>query len=261
MYFSEEPITNPAYAAAMRRLQEEKTPENQGHLLEEIAMRTRFILPITLSVPATRNEQGQLVVPKGTTAKVALLTGGDDKTYFAAFTCKEEWEKWKAYPNQHMAVAQFDDYVEMLKEDPNVAGVVIDAFGESYMLTRAEMERLRDVKAATTFTGKEEKLEPGAKVELHSPDNAEALIAAMSAYLERQPKAQAAYLRLMEQEDGQSYLVVLRCKEGFDKGVADGLARAALPHLQGMSLRVAPALSELGERVAMSTEAFYSAKK
>lgn len=259
MYFSDETVENPAFGEAMRRLRQEASPENQGRLLQELALRTRFILPVMLSKPAARNKEGRLVVPPDATARVALLTGGDGKHYFPAFTNRQEWEKWRAHQGQNMAVAQFDDYVELLDKDPAVSGVVIDAFGDSYMLTREEIGRLKGIKDSMKVAGREERLEVGTTVRLEAPKKAEALEQALGRYFRTQPGVRAAYLRMMEKEGERSYLLVLSCNGGFDRAVADGAAKAAAPYLNGVNLRIAPALSELGERVSRSAQPFYTA--
>lgn len=260
MYFSQEIITNPNYKSVLHRMQKEQTAENQSRLVQEIALRARFILPVMFSAPVTADAQGHMSIPEGTTAQVALITGGDDQHYYPAFTSQDEWKKWQASANQQMAVAEFDDYVELLNKDTSVAGIVIDAFGESYMLTKEEVVNLAKTKEKFSFTGTQNKIEPGTQVKLRSPGKSiVALTHAVSAFLKTQPRVKAAYLCMMEQDKKETFLIVLRAPA--DRSIADGVAKAALPHLDGISLNIAPAMSELGERVMMSFEPFYGAKK
>ena len=260
MYFSQETITNPAWTEALRRMRKEQTTDNQGRVLQEIALRAKFILPVMFSEPVTLDANGRLNVPEGTTAKVALLTGGDENHYFPAFTCQEEWKKWQASSGQHMAVAQFDDYVDLLNKDTDVAGVIIDPFGESFLLTRKEVGQLKKTKDNFAFSGTQTKMEPGVKVKLRSPGkDISVLTHAITDYLKTQPRVKSGYLCMMQQEGKETFLIVLSAPN--DRSISDGVAKAALPHLEGIPLNIAPAMSELGERVMMSFDPFYGAKK
>lgn len=257
MYFTQETIANPACVEAMRQVRLQNTAENQSRLLEEIVLRGRFILPLLLSAQVVEDEQGRPAVPQGTTAKASLLIGGDGKNYLPAFTSKEAWEKWPAHTKQYMAVALFRDYVELLDNDKSLGGIVIDAFGASYMLPRAVVEQLKQMQPAakTKVTGKVEKVD-GAKVRLYAPKgDISAMERAVSRYLQAQPSVQSAYLCMMQEGGKESYLLVLGA--GVSRELTDGAARAAMPYLHGKSLRIMPLLSELGERVSLSFKSFY----
>lgn len=260
MYFTQEPVSNPACVEAMRQVRLQNTAENQSRMLEEIVLRGRFILPLLLSEQVVEDEQGRPAVPQGTTAKVSLLIGGDGKNYLPAFTSKEAWEKWPAHTKQYMAVAVFKDYVELLDNDENLGGIVVDAFGESYMLPRAVVERLKQIRPSAAVSGKVEKIEDSSKIRLHAPKgNVLDLKRAVSRYLKAQPSVKSAYLCMMQEGGRESYLLVLGA--GISRELTDGLARAAMPYLHGKPLRIMPLLSELGERVSMTYESFYGAGK
>lgn len=260
MYFSQEPISNPVLTEALSRVKEKPTAEAQSSLFQEIALHAKFILPVMLSSPVMTDGQGRPAVPEGTTAKVALLTGGDDQHYFPAFTSQAEWKKWQASNKQQMAVAQFDDYVNLLDNDTDVTGLVIDPFGDSFMLSRGDVTRLKKIKDGISFPATVQKVDTGVKISLRAPSqDVSDLVRAMTAYLKSHPQIKSAYLCMMHKQGEESFLVVLQ-PDVANRSITDGLAKAALPYLRDKALNVAPALSELGERVRMSFQAFYGSK-
>ncbi|MCI8360080.1 MAG: enhanced serine sensitivity protein SseB [Clostridiales bacterium] len=256
MHFSQEPISNPVLDAALRSVQQNPTEKAQNILFQEIALRARFILPVTVANPSASDGQGNATVA----ARVTLLTGKDDRHYFPAFTSREEWKKWQASSGQQTAVAQFDDYVDLLDKDSQVAGLVINPFGAALMLSREDVARLKKSKDSFSFPSTMQKMETGTKIRLRDPsEEADDLRRAMADYLKTCPQIQSAYLCIMDKDGEESFLVVLQPNVS-DRSVADGLAKASLPYLRNKPLNVASALSEVGERVRMSFSAFYGSK-
>lgn len=260
MYFSQEPISNPVLAEALGRMKKEPTAEARSSLFQEIVLRAKFILPVMLSNSIVTDGQGRPTIPAGTTARAALLTGEDDRHYFPAFTSQAEWEKWQASGRQQMAVAEFDDYAALLDQDTKAAGLVVDPFGDSLMLSREDVTRLKKRKDGLSVPATVQKVDAGVKLTLQAVSkDASELVHAMTAYLKTCPQVKSAYLCMMRREGKESFLVVLH-PALISRSVSDGLAKAALPYLCGKPLNVAPALSELGERVRMSYAPFYSSK-
>lgn len=137
------PVSNPMLVGAIELMKAEDTPEHRNLFLDEVT-KASFLSPAIIEPEPTEDEEGKLLIEKGSKVQFPMLSTSDGKRFFMAFTEEREYEKWvenapKKFPTFALT---FDDYAAMiLRKDPQgnlcpALGVVINPCGANVILPR-----------------------------------------------------------------------------------------------------------------------------
>lgn len=108
--------------------------DKSTQLLEEIAMRARFL---SATVPPKDGESS------GAGVTFHMLFTQDSKQYYPAFTDRDELAKWDFVgPDPRTLTLTFNDYAEMVRDNPKADGVVINPFGECFILDKKMLRHM-----------------------------------------------------------------------------------------------------------------------
>ena len=172
---TKQPVANPALNAAAKKLREENNPQNLNMVINELT-RAIFLAPakVEVSGPMPKPDaNGRIQMPKDTRVTFSLLKASDGRSFFPAFTNEEEMRKWtQSTANQVMAL-RFDDYARMLQQSDNVAGFVVDPFGDNLRFESkmvASIKQQHDAAVARARAGlRQTQIKPGDKVTIVEP--------------------------------------------------------------------------------------------
>ena len=110
----------------LKKMYEDNSSELENEILEEIIMKVNFLSYVNLD--ETETDFGNI--------NFNVLTTDDNKIYLPAFTDLEELSKWGIPANMDTITLNFDNYVEIILENENIEGLVINPFGDSYIRSR-----------------------------------------------------------------------------------------------------------------------------
>ncbi len=258
MFDVNKPVTNPALKAKYARLRAENTNETYEAVLEEIALRAHFLLPVSFSRAPVPNGNGTSTFQKGSTMRVPALESGDGAHYFPLYSDWEELRRGIKEPDPQTLVVAFDDFAHMALAAKDIAGVAIDPFGMNLVLDRDLLEHMRQHKEILQKGCTEERITKETTVQLGEPKNyPTVMVEAVKLYLQTEPRILRAWLRLMVRDGRQSWLVVLETAEE-DRKLFDAVAAAARPYLGEMFLDMAPLKEDgFGRQAIEGAEPFY----
>ena len=120
----------------LKKMYEDNSSELENEILEEIIMKVNFLSYVNLD--ETETDFGNI--------NFNVLTTDDNKIYLPAFTDLEELSKWGIPANMDTITLNFDNYVEIILENENIEGLVINPFGDSYILSREWLKELKAMK-------------------------------------------------------------------------------------------------------------------
>ncbi|MCQ2514868.1 MAG: enhanced serine sensitivity protein SseB [Ruminococcus sp.] len=257
-----EDIKNPDLTAAIETMQTEGTKENIDAMVEEV-FKAKFILPAKVT-PVTKavTEHGRTIMQQSTQMQFKLIQNGNKEMFFAIFTDIEELNKWKGTEADSKVVTDFDSVASMVMDPKaNVAGFVINPFGKSVAFPKGMVHSIKQLRDFAKIDGN--KIEPGAKVQLGDPEEYPIdLMAALINHFTTEPNVNAAFLRLLKQEDGrQSYFIVVdfvgNMQETFDaiKKVADPLLD------EDIDLTMMPYSIEFASNAVRGVQPFYTKQR
>lgn len=257
------PVTNPGLVLAINEMQQSDTKESKDQVINEV-MKAHFISPVNISpIPGPSDDVGKVVLKEKTTIGFNIIENTANQHFFLAFTDWGELGKWCKSENQQTLIMTFDDYAAMvLDEKGNSDGFVINPFGGNIVFNKDMVRALRDERERRKKGGVvEQVVKKDTAVQLGQPRiYPEELVKAISNYLKHQNNVMAAYLQLMMKDGEQSYLVVVDFS-GDRRILFDGIANAAMNHLNGMFIDLIPYDSEFGRNATNNIEPFYRRKK
>ena len=229
-------ISNERLISLIKAFKEDQTDENWNKVLGEIVMNAQFLMPARLNPHAAPPGAGDLAeMQAGARLQFIMITTTDNQRFFLAFTDLNELRKWQVVENQQVVLMNFDSYASLILKDENIAGFVINPFGENLALNRKVVQHLKTRK--------------------------EILLKGHAQQVVKKDKAiQSAFLMEMQREDMESYLCVVDFQGDKDK-VFEGIAGAAKPFLKGKYLDLVALDSAFGKKAAEKAEPFYEKKK
>jgi hypothetical protein len=231
---------------------------NQNALLEEIIVRAKFLTVFESSTKINETKNQTAVIEKGTRMSFPMITDAEGHAFQPVFADWAELGKWQSLkkPPQSLVVS-FDDLHAMISQQQNIAGIVINPFGESFVMSREWMAALKIRKDVNQTGMAEITVEKPTTVRLGEPNvYPTEMVRAITSHLEKSPAVTRAWLRLMEKDGELSYLLVLDFT-GDRRVVFDGIGAAARPYLNGMYLDMVPYNDSLGRQATEGVKAFF----
>lgn len=258
------PVGNPALKAAITRLKGENTPQNLNIVINEM-MRTVFMVPAVIDTgktPPKPDANGRIALPKNTKINFMLLTDPQGKRYYMAFTDPQELKKWKTPPKTFQSMMlRFDDFANMLEKNTEIAGLVLNPFGETIRFEAPMVASLKKQKAELAQQRAQNQIKPGDKVTIVEPTVLpDGLLDPICEVLKGYGTIAAAYLQVMIiNESSKSYLLVLDGPQ--EEALFRAVAQAARPYLstsgKKMSLNITTSAAPLGQQGMRGSEPFY----
>ena len=128
------PLTNPELVNSMNTCLNEKTAENEAVFIEKI-IKANFLAPIIF-----KGEIENGVLKADSTISFKTITNSLNESFFLAFTDWEELGKWSKEKEQTLIVPYDDLKAMVLKDNTNIKGFVINAYGQNFLITPELME-------------------------------------------------------------------------------------------------------------------------
>lgn len=258
------PVSNPALKPAIVKFRGDKSPQNFNVAVNEM-MRTVFIVPAVIDLgknPPKPDANGKIALPKETKVNFMLLNDPQGQRYYMAFTDGDELKKWKQAPHPLQTVMlRFDDFAMMLSKNGQVAGFVINPFGESLRFDSKMVASLKKQKDELLLHRVQNQIKPGDKVTIVEPTvMPDTLLDPICEVLQGSDTVSAAYLQVMIVNDTRkSYLLVLDGPQ--DNKLFQAVALAARPFLAAsdkkMDLNITTSAAPLGQQGMRGSEPFY----
>ncbi len=252
------PLENPKLKTLLASFREDGTAEE---VLEEIALRARFLSLIQLSSEPADTGNGTAVFEEGTKISFPLLGSESGAFYYAAFTDWEELGKWEAAKEAPKTlILSFDDYADMILEQDGIGGLAVNPFGANLILEKEQIRHMKSHKDVVLKGVSQEVISKDTKVMLGEPkEYPTAMIQAISACLRSCPEVNRVWLRLMERDHELSYLLIVDL-EGEQSSVFEKIAGAARPHLNGFFIDMVVYADDFGKRATQGVASFYTRK-
>ncbi len=254
------PVENPKLKALFEQLQQQQTDELINQVFEEIAVRAHFLSVIMLSEEPQHNDDGTATFRQGSVMQFPMLTTQDGKHFYPAFTDWGELLKWRQIETPKTLILSFDDYATMVLQKEETDGVIINPFGDNFLLDRPLLAHLKTQKDLNTKGVSQQTITKETQVLLGEPkEYPTAMIAAILDFLKRKTEVQRAWLRLMVRDNEQSYLLVVEFS-GDKDDLFGGIASVAIPYLKEMYIDMIPYRDGFGKDAVEGVQPFYNRK-
>ena len=222
----------------LKKMYKDNNPKLENEILEEIIMKVNFLSYIN----SNENETNFGNI------NFNVLTTDDNKIYLPAFTDLEESSKWGIPSNMDTITLNFDNYVEIILENENIKGLVINPFGDSYILSREWLKELKDMKKERLKVN-EVRIEANSKILIDEPKHYPTMMMEeIKNCCNSLGNINKAWLLVLDFEGDKNYI--------FSK-----ISQAARNYLGNMYLDMLPYEDDFARNSVQNHKAFYSKNK
>lgn len=213
----------------LKKMYEDNSSELENEILEEIIMKVNFLSYVNLD--ETETDFGNI--------NFNVLTTDDNKIYLPAFTDLEELSKWGIPANMDTITLNFDNYVEIILENENIEGLVINPFGDSYILSREWLKELKAMKKERLKVN-EIRIEANSKILISEPKQLPTMMMdAIKDCCDSLENVNKAWILEMITEKDKSWLLILDF-EGDKNYIFSKISQATRNYLGNMYLDMLP---------------------
>ena len=233
----------------LKKIDEDNSPELDNEILEEIIMKVNFLSYINSN--ELESTFGNI--------NFNVLKTDDNKTYLPAFTDLEELSKWGIPEKMNTITLNFDDYVEIIL-DNNIDGLVINPFGDYYIIPKEGLKDLKEMKKERLKVN-EIKIESNSKILISEPKHYPTMMMeAITNCCDDLGNINKAWLLEMMTEKDKSWLLVLDF-EGDKNYTFSKISQAARNYLGNIYLDMLPYEDDFARNSVQNHKAFYSKNK
>ena len=233
----------------LKKIDEDNSPELDNEILEEIIMKVNFLSYINSN--ELESTFGNI--------NFNVLKTDDNKTYLPAFTDLEELSKWGIPEKMNTITLNFDDYVEIIL-DNNIDGLVINPFGDYYIIPKEGLKDLKEMKKERLKVN-EIKIESNSKVLISEPKHYPTMMMeAITNCCNDLGNINKAWLLEMMTEKDKSWLLVLDF-EGDKNYTFSKISQAARNYLGNIYLDMLPYEDDFARNSVQNHKAFYTKNK
>ena len=233
----------------LKKIDEDNSPELDNEILEEIIMKVNFLSYINSN--ELESTFGNI--------NFNVLKTDDNKTYLPAFTDLEELSKWGIPEKMNTITLNFDDYVEIIL-DNNIDGLVINPFGDYYIIPKEGLKDLKEMKKERLKVN-EIKIESNSKILISEPKHYPTMMMeAITNCCDDLGNINKAWLLEMMTEKDKSWLLVLDF-EGDKNYTFSKISQAARNYLGNIYLDMLPYEDDFARNSVQNHKTFYTKNK
>ena len=233
----------------LKKMYEDNNPKLENEILEEIIMKVNFLSYINSN--ELESTFGNI--------NFNVLKTDDNKTYLPAFTDLEELSKWGIPEKMNTITLNFDDYVEIIL-DNNIDGLVINPFGDYYIIPKEGLKDLKEMKKERLKVN-EIKIESNSKILISEPKHYPTMMMeAITNCCDDLGNINKAWLLEMMTEKDKSWLLVLDF-EGDKNYTFSKISQAARNYLGNIYLDMLPYEDDFARNSVQNHKAFYTKNK
>ena len=236
----------------LKKMYKDNNPKLENEILEEIIMKVNFLSYINSNKNNNEIDLGNI--------NFNVLTTDNNKIYLPAFTDLEELSKWGIPSNMDTITLNFDNYVEIILENENIKGLVINPFGDYYIISKKGLENLKDMKKERLKVN-EVRIETNSKLIISEPKHLPTMMMeAIKNCCDSLENVNKAWILEMITEKDKSWLLVLDF-EGDKNYIFSKISQAARNYLGNMYLDMLPYEDDFARNSVQNHKAFYSKNK
>lgn len=241
----------------LKEMKENRSEVSTNMVIEEVVMNTRFVTPAYLSEKPELNENGTVVFTEEIKLRIPAMSDGEGGFFYAMFTDKEEYDQWTGTEKLECITLTFDNYVELIQENEDIAGVVLNPFSDNLVFTRINMLHLKTQKELKTKGVAVHTVTQDMQVMIGEPkEYPRELVEVLKRYLPDVPEVKRAWIRLMLKNNNPSLLLVADLS-GNATEIFKELAEVVKPYLKKMYIDMVSYKDEFGRNAVEGAEPFY----
>ncbi len=228
-----------------------------NELAQEIVFNAKFLCPAQIDKEPQPDENGRLVMQQGSNLSFMLLDNGKGQRFLPAFSSNAELEKNDAAKRTYTVELSFDDYASLVLDREGIEGVVLNPFGDNFVMNRATISQWREKKQIAQNGHAQHVITANTPVEFSTPNPYPLQMSNKVCEEAKKLPVKRMWLRGIILEGSEGFLLVVEF-EGDRNTVFGQLADAAKPFLGPKSLHIVALDEGFGAKATENVIPIYS---
>jgi hypothetical protein len=141
--FFNETVDNTDFEEVINAYEADVNPETEHDFISMLGT-AKFVAPVqVLGVELAETEDGRLFtdLEEGVQVNYQVIQNGKGDIFFPAFTSQAEYDKWSTDVEGIVtSLLSIEQYMALISSNPEVTGVVINAFGQNIVMNQDNLE-------------------------------------------------------------------------------------------------------------------------
>ncbi len=248
-------VNNEKLLAAIENMKADNNPETREAFIDSL-QEAKFLVPAVFEPKPEKNAQGKIVSAKKMKVHFKVLTSQKKENVFPCFTDNEIFSRGVQDVETEQAVLTYRELVPLvLNSKGAMAGFVINPYTDNVPVTAALIEGIEKSKKNGIS---KQVMKPNSTVRLRTPAYQPIdMLNAAKEFFRSSPNVEAAYLQMMEKEDGEDEYLITIDFTGDEKTLFADLMPIVRQYSFGIPVALTNVHNLLGEKVVENAEPFY----
>lgn len=250
-----EKINNDKLMKAMADLKANNNPETQNAYVDSL-LEAKFLVPAVFDPKPKKDENGNLIPQGKVKVHFRILVNQKKEKIFPCYTDDQTFIDGVQGEEVERVVMTYREIVPLiLNSKGEMAGFAINPYTDNMPVTAKLIEQIEAVKKQGM---KKQQMEPGSTVRLRTPSYQPVdMINAAKDFLQTCPNVNAAYLQMMEKEDGEDAYLITIDFTGDEQKLFSDLMPIVKNYSFGIPVNLTDTKNFLGAKVIENAEPFY----
>ena len=232
---------------ALVALKETQSDKAQNTMMAEMASNARFILPVMVTGKTAEDRK----------MSFGVTSNKEGNHFFMLFTDRDRLRDWSRGKKTETVTYDFSECAALAIGDSRISGFILNPGTDNLLIGRKMIEDLRAQSLGIKNGMTPDAVQTEENVSYKDPDDsARDLIQALRGYLRSDHNVAEAWLREMNRNGQDVYLVVVRHVGSMDPTFTN-IMKTAKDYLHGKGLALLSARSSAAPKAIESAEPFY----
>lgn len=248
-------MRNEKLLKAIADLKVDNTPETRIAYVNSL-LEAKFLVPAVFEPKPERDENGKVINQEKIKVHFRVLTTENKEQVFPCFTNDAEFEKGFPEEGIERVLMEYKNLVPLIVGSKGaMSGFAIDPFGVNMPVTAALIEQIEKNRLnAIQNQVKKESVTVKLRTPAYQPID---MMNAATEFFQSHSNVNAAYLQMMEKEDGSDEYLITVDLTGDDKQLFDDLLPLIKDYSFGIPITFTNTKNPLGLKVVENAEPFY----
>lgn len=250
-----ERLNNDRLIKAIIGLNADNNLETRNEYISSL-IEAKYLVPATFDPKPKKDADGNLIQQEKVKVHFRILGTPNKEKIFPCFTDDEEFQKGFGKEEIEKVVLSYNELAQLILNSKGaISGFAINPYSHNMPVTATLIEKIEETKQNAL---KKQEMKPGSTVKLRTPAYQPIdMINVATEFFKTSPNVNAAYLQMMEKEDGEDEYLIAIDHTGDEQKLFADLMPIIKEYSFGIPISLTNSENYLGKKVMEKAEPFY----
>lgn len=250
-----EKLKNDRLVKAISDLKKRNELETRNEYITSL-LEAKFLVPATFDPKPKKDADGKIIQGEKVNVHFRILGTQKKEKVFPCFTDDEGFQKGFGEEDVEKVVLSYNELAQLILNSKGaISGFAINPYTDNMPVTASLIEKIEETKKNAL---KKQEMKPGSTVKLRTPAYQPIdMINVATEFFKKSPNVNAAYLQMMEKEDGEDEYLIAIDHTGDEQKLFADLMPIIKEYSFGIPISLTNSENYLGKKVMEKAEPFY----